>query len=79
MDQTPIAEMKFEAALGELETIVANMEGGKLELADAIAAYRRGVALMQHCEKQLDVAEEEIRVMENPASGEVDRSNSDPA
>jgi exodeoxyribonuclease VII small subunit len=79
MDQTPIAEMKFEVALGELDAIVASMEGGKLELADAIAAYRRGMELMQHCEKQLTVAEEEIHIMENSPPNEVDRRNSDPA
>ena len=44
MEQSPIADMKFEAAVAELEAIVASMEGGKLELEASIAAYRRGMA-----------------------------------
>ncbi len=65
MDQIPIADMKFEAALAELESIVQSMESGKLELEASIAAYRRGMELMKHCQRQLSVAEEAIRVLEN--------------
>ena len=43
MDPTPIAEMKFEVALAELEATVASMENAQLELADSIAAHRRGM------------------------------------
>jgi len=75
MDQTPIADMKFETALAELEAIVSSMEGGKLELEASIAAYQRGMALMQHCEKQLANAEEQIRILENGQIREVDRSS----
>ena len=65
MDQTPIADMKFETALAELEDIVSRMEEGKLELDASIAAYQRGMALMQHCQGQLNDAESQIRVLEN--------------
>ena len=65
MDQTPIADMKFETALAELEDIVSSMEGGKLELEASIAAYKRGMELMKHCQAQLADAEEQIRVLEN--------------
>jgi len=74
MDQSPIADMKFEAALGELENIVSSMEGGKLELEASIAAYRRGMALMKHCQAQLANAEDQIRILENGEFKEVDRS-----
>jgi len=73
MDQTPIADLKFETALSELEAIVASMEGGQLELEASIAAYRRGMALMQHCHAQLADAEAQIRVFENGQLREVDR------
>ena len=53
MDQTPIADMKFETAVAELEDIVSSMEGGKLELEASIAAYKRGMELMKHCQAQL--------------------------
>ncbi|PKO86578.1 MAG: exodeoxyribonuclease VII small subunit [Betaproteobacteria bacterium HGW-Betaproteobacteria-12] len=74
MDQTPIADMKFETALAELEAIVATMEGGQLELEASIAAYRRGMELMKHCQGQLSAAEEQIRVLENGELREVDRT-----
>jgi len=32
----------FEAALAELEQVVADMESGKLSLEDSLAAYKRG-------------------------------------
>ena len=73
MDPTPIADMKFETALAELESIVANMEGGKLELEASIAAYKRGTELMQHCQAQLADAEEQIRVLENGQFKDIDR------
>lgn len=65
MAKTPIAEMKFEIALAELEAIVANMEGGQLELEASIAAYKRGMELMKHCQAQLSEAEAQIRVLED--------------
>lgn len=74
MDQTPIADLKFEAALAELEAIVASMEGGQLELEASIAAYRRGMELMKHCQAQLANAEEQIRVFENGEFREIDRN-----
>ena len=65
MDQTPIADMKFETALAELETIVQSMENGKLELEAAIATYRRGTELMKHCQLQLADAEQQVRILED--------------
>ena len=64
MDHSPIADMKFETALTELETIVQSMENGKLELEASIAAYRRGMALMKYCQQQLADAEQQVRILE---------------
>ncbi len=66
--------MKFETALAELEAIVSRMEGGQLDLEASIAAYQRGVALMQHCQAQLNQAETQIRILENGLLREVDRN-----
>jgi exodeoxyribonuclease VII small subunit len=74
MDPTPIADMKFETALAELETIVSSMEGGKLELEASIAAYKRGMELMKHCQAQLATAEEHIRILENGEFKDVPRA-----
>ncbi|MEN9481385.1 MAG: exodeoxyribonuclease small subunit [Pseudomonadota bacterium] len=64
MVKPSIANMKFETALAELETIVQSMEGGKLELEASITTYRRGMALMKHCQQQLADAEQQVRILE---------------
>ena len=74
MATKPIADMKFETALAELENIVSSMEGGKLELEASIAAYKRGMELMKHCQGQLANAEEQIRILENGQFKDVDRA-----
>lgn len=74
MDSPPIAEMKFEAALAELEATVAGMENGQLELADSIAAHRRGMELIRHCQTLLEQAEEEVRIIENGVARDVNRN-----
>lgn len=75
MDQTPLADMKFETALAELEALVRSMEDGKLELEASIAAYRRGMVLMKHCQARLADAEQQIRVLEDGEMKAVDRDS----
>jgi exodeoxyribonuclease VII small subunit len=58
------AAPSFEAALNELETIVQDMEAGKLSLEDSLAAYQRGAALLKYCQNALAVAEQKIQVLE---------------
>ena len=60
-----VAELKFEAALAELEKLVAAMEAGQLPLEESLSAYQRGVELLQHCQRQLADAEEKVRVLDN--------------
>ena len=55
-----VKTMTFEAALAELEGIVARLEGGKAPLAESIAIYERGEALKSHCEGLLKAAEARI-------------------
>ena len=55
-----VKTMTFEAALTELEGIVARLEGGKAPLAESIAIYERGEALKSHCEGLLKAAEARI-------------------
>lgn len=67
-------DIKFEAALAEIERIVQNMESGELPLEESILAYRRGSELLRHCQKQLSEAERKIRIFEN---GELHDANLD--
>ncbi|NNM81836.1 MAG: exodeoxyribonuclease VII small subunit [Burkholderiales bacterium] len=55
----------FEAALAELESIVAKMEAGQLSLEDSLAAYRRGSTLLQYCQTKLKDAEQQIEILES--------------
>ena len=52
-----IANLSFEAALQELERIVAELESGKAELERSIQVYERGAALKAHCEAKLKAAQ----------------------
>ena len=54
----------FEAALSELEAIVATMEGGQQPLAEALAAYKRGAELLQYCQAALKDAQQQVQVLE---------------
>ena len=55
----------FESAIQELEKLVGEMEAGKLSLEESLAAYKRGVALSAYCQRTLDNAEMQIKVLEN--------------
>ena len=68
-------DLKFEAALAELEQIVHSMEGGRLPLEESIAAYRRGSELLKHCQQQLSAAERKIQVLEDGALRDFDAAS----
>ncbi|MDE2383615.1 MAG: exodeoxyribonuclease VII small subunit [Alphaproteobacteria bacterium] len=55
-----IQAMNFEKALAELETIVAKLESGRVDLEESIKIYERGEALRKHCEAKLAEAEARI-------------------
>lgn len=56
-----ILAMSFEAALDELEKIVAALDGGNLPLEEAITTYQRGGLLREHCDRLLRDAEMRVR------------------
>jgi exodeoxyribonuclease VII small subunit len=64
MAETSITPKTFEAALAELEQIVATMEGGQLPLKDALAAYKRGAELLTYCQTSLKDAQQQVEVLE---------------
>lgn len=53
----------FEEALADLETVVAELEGGQLGLDEALAGYERGVARLRRCHDLLERAERRIEVL----------------
>lgn len=55
----------FEAASAELESIVIKMESGQMTLEASLAAYKRGMELLQYCQRTLQNAQQQIRVLED--------------
>lgn len=67
MPKKPAAEpasVSFEAAMAELEQLVAKMESGELPLEASVAAYKRGSELVQYCAAQLERVEKQVKVLE---------------
>jgi len=54
----------FEAALAEIERIVAEMEQGELSLEHSLAAYKRGAELLQYCQARLQEAHQQVKILE---------------
>jgi exodeoxyribonuclease VII small subunit len=59
-EERPVAEMTFEEALAELETVVSRLERGDVPLDASIQLYERGALLRRHCETKLKEAEEKV-------------------
>lgn len=73
----PKAPPSFEAALAELDGLVASMEGGQLSLEASLAAYKRGAELLKFCQATLDDAQQQIKVLEGDTL--TDWTGADPA
>jgi exodeoxyribonuclease VII small subunit len=58
-------ELCFEESLAELEQLVSKLEGGKLGLADSLAAYEQGVRRLNSCYKLLESAERRIELVQS--------------
>ncbi len=54
----------YEAALEELEQLVAQLDAGQLPLDQLLVRYRRGAELLAYCRARLDVVENQIKVLE---------------
>lgn len=54
----------FESALEELERLVADLEAGKLPLADSLAAYKRGAEMLKYAQGELALVEQQVKVLE---------------
>jgi len=54
----------FEAALAEIENIVAAMEAGQLPLEQSLTAYKRGAELLQYCQARLQEARQQVKILE---------------
>jgi len=53
----------FEAAIAELEQLVAKMEGGDQPLDQALASFERGVQLARTCQAALQEAQQRVQLL----------------
>ena len=72
------ADLTFEDAMRELETIVRDLETGKAKLDDAVRAYERGAALKAHCEAKLAGAKAKIEQITISPDGKISTTPLDP-
>jgi exodeoxyribonuclease VII small subunit len=56
-------EIRFEAALDQLEQIVDALQRGEPELSSALAKYEQGVALLGRCYGLLERAERSVTIL----------------
>ena len=55
-----MAEQTFDEMLQELETLVRNLESGRIGLEEAMNAYKRGMTLKKECDSKLAEAKAQI-------------------
>src|SRR5258708_34532765 len=69
-----IAALTYEQALAELDTRIQRLEGGAVNLDEAIACYKRASRLAQRCAELLDRTEQKITQLVVGPSGAQERA-----
>jgi exodeoxyribonuclease VII small subunit len=62
---------KFESALEDLEQVVEQLESGELSLEDSLAAFEKGVGLVQFCNQKLNEVEKKIELLVKDKEGKL--------
>lgn len=61
---------QFEDGLKELESILKQLESGKLGLQQSLEKFERGVKLYKSCKNNLEKAEKKIKILSESLSEE---------
>lgn len=56
-------KVSFEQAMGRLEEIVAQLEGGNVSLDSSLKLYEEGTALIRLCSETLDQAQLKMKTI----------------
>jgi exodeoxyribonuclease VII small subunit len=59
--------VSYEAALLELEQLVARIEAGDMPLEQLLSQYQRGAELLAFCRNRLEKVEDQIKVLDQGA------------
>ena len=68
--EEPKEELGFETALRQLESIVEELEGGKLTLEQSMDAFEKGMKLSKFCNERLNAAEKKVETLMKMQEGE---------
>ncbi|MFQ5701408.1 MAG: exodeoxyribonuclease VII small subunit [Acidobacteriota bacterium] len=71
-------DLKFEAALDKLESIVKKLEEGETSLEDSLKLFEEGVRLSRLCGEKLDMAQRKIEILMKTDKGDLEASPFDP-
>jgi exodeoxyribonuclease VII small subunit len=63
---------KFEIALEELEGVVEQLETGDLPLEESLAAFEKGVGLVQYCSQKLAEVERKVEMLVKGKEGRLE-------
>jgi exodeoxyribonuclease VII small subunit len=55
--------INLEKSLADLETLVAELEGGELSLEDAMKKFEQGIKLTRTCQNILKDAEQKVEIL----------------
>jgi exodeoxyribonuclease VII small subunit len=58
-------EQNFEEMLASLEDIVQKMENQEMSLDEQLQNFSKGINLVSSCEKKLQVAESQVKILLN--------------
>ena len=61
----PAMPPSYEAALDELNALIADLESGDMPLDQLLSGYQRGAALLQFCKDRLQAVEEQVKVLDD--------------
>ncbi len=66
-----IEKYDLETAMRRLDEVAAKLSAENVSLEDSLALYEEGVALVKHCNAQLESVQRKINVLKMSADGEV--------
>lgn len=58
----------YEAAIDELESLVARIESGQMPLDQLLQSYQQGANLLKFCRARLEAVEQQVTVLEQGRS-----------
>lgn len=63
MGSTPAKKEKFEDHFRQVEEVLEELEGGKLELEESLEKYERGIKALRKCYDILAGAEKKVELL----------------